>query len=274
MANGTGVSSLGPADAYQEFFVPALFQEWAERVADAADLIHGERVLDVGCGTGVLARAVLNRVGSRGLVVGLDPRADMLDVARRYTNLVEYQEGRAEQLPFANESFDVVVSQFGLMYFEDQRAAILEMMRVLRPGGRIVVAVFDRLNRSPGYAALAALVHRLFGDRIADAMRAPYVLGDAEVLHGIFADAGIPNVRITTREGTVRFPSVQALILTERACAGNLGRLLDATQFDRLQKEVDEVLRPFVLRDGSIRFAAPAHLVRATKPRVLGFATA
>lgn len=262
----TGVTSFGPAEAYEDFLVPALFHEWAERVAETADLIHGERVLDIACGTGVLARAVLERVGPRGSVVGIDLDEDMLSVARRRSRRIDYHHGPAESLPFDSELFDVVVSQFGLMYFDDQRTAVREMMRVLRPGGRLVVAVFDRIDRSPGYSELARLVERLFGSEVADPMRAPYRLGDAILLHRVFADAGIPNARITTRESIARFPSVQALVLSERAC-GRALKEFDEAQFEALRREVESVLRPFVLPDGSMRFAVPAHLVRATKPR-------
>jgi ubiquinone/menaquinone biosynthesis C-methylase UbiE len=178
-----------PAEVYDEMFVPALFQQWGPIVADAARIGPGESVLDVACGTGVLACAALDRVGSQGAVAGLDPNPDMLTVARRKSTRIEWREGRAESLPFPDESFDAVVSQFGLMFFDDRPAALRDMMRVLRPNGRMAVAVCDALEHSPGYAALANLLQRLFGARIADAFRAPFVLGDPDRLLSICAVA-------------------------------------------------------------------------------------
>jgi ubiquinone/menaquinone biosynthesis C-methylase UbiE len=145
-----------PAEVYDEFFVPALFQQWGNVVADAAGVGLGQRVLDVACGTGVLACAAAERVGNRGTVVGLDPNEEMLTVARRKNSSIEWRDGRAESLPFPDESFDAVASQFGFMFFEDRHATLREMIRVLRPGGRLAVAVCDSLDHSPGYAAVAS----------------------------------------------------------------------------------------------------------------------
>ncbi len=254
-----------PADVYEEMFVPALFQQWGNVVAQAASVGPGQRVLDVACGTGVLACAAADRVGVTGAVVGLDPNPEMLAVARRKSARIEWRGGRAESLPFADQSFDAVVSQFGLMFFEDRPAALRQMMRVLRPRGRLAVAVCDCLDHSPGYAAVAALLQRLFGNRVADAFRAPFVLGDAPRLHSLCTEAGIVDAKVTRHEGTVRFASIASLISTERACVWTLGGLLDDTQFERLLNESEQALRPFRTADGAVAFSMPALIVTATK---------
>jgi SAM-dependent methyltransferase len=260
-----GRSARSPAEVYEELFVPALFQQWGSVVADAAGIAPGQRALDVACGTGVLACAVADRVGLGGVVVGLDPNPEMLAVARRKSAKIEWRDGRAESLPFPNESFDAVVSQFGFMFFDDRRAALGEMMRVLRPGGRLAVAVCDSLDHSPGYAAVAELLERLFGERVADAFRAPFVLGDPDRLLSLCADAGIADVRVTQHEGMVRFASIRSLISTERACVWTLGGMLDDAQFERLLEEAEQALRPFGTADGTVAFAMPALIITATK---------
>jgi SAM-dependent methyltransferase len=253
------------AEVYEEFFVPALFQEWTDRVADAARLRSGERVLDVVCGTGALTRAVAARVGPKGSAIGLDVNDGMLAVARRKAPQLDWRLGRAEALGFETESFDAVVSQFGLMFFEDRRAALAEMLRVLRRGGRLAVAVWDSLERTPGYAAVTSLLQRLFGDRVADALRAPFVLGDPSALQALFATAGIPDATVTTRKGTARFPSIKAWMHTD-VKGWTLADMIDDAQFARLLDEAEKVLRPFLAADGAIAFDAPAHIVTATKP--------
>jgi ubiquinone/menaquinone biosynthesis C-methylase UbiE len=253
------------AEVYEAFFVPALFGEWASRVADAAGVQPGQRVLDVACGTGVLARTVAARVGPNGSVIGIDLNEGMLAVARQKAPEIEWRQGRAEAPPFDSDSFDAVVSQFGLMFFEDRRAAIQEMVRVLRPGGRLAVAVWDSLEHLPGYAVMTDLVQRLFGDQVADALRAPFVLGDPQNLRSLFAEAGIPNAQITTQEGTARFPSIQSWIYTDIK-GWTLADVLDDAQFDRLLKEAEQVLRRFTTAEGTVVFSAPAHIVTATKP--------
>ena len=126
-----------------------------------------------------LACAAAERVAPDGHVVGIDPNEQMLAVARGKRGDVEWQMGRAEALPFTNASFDAVVSQFALMFVESKSDAIGEMLRVLRPGGgRLAVAVWDALDRVPGYLALMELLRELFGRNVADAMHAPFTLGD------------------------------------------------------------------------------------------------
>ena len=157
-ANPLTQDGRSPAEIYEQCFVPALFQQWAPVIADAAAIAPGQRVLDVACGTGVLACAAAERVGPGGAVAGLDANPQMLEVARRKRSDVEWVEGRAERLPFPDQHFDAVVSQFGFMFFEDRVGALREMMRVLRPGGRLAVAVCDALAQSPGYSAFAAVL--------------------------------------------------------------------------------------------------------------------
>jgi SAM-dependent methyltransferase len=190
----------------------------------------------------------------------------MLSVARRNGARIEWREGRAEALPFVDQDFDAVVSQFGFMFFDDRAGALREMMRVLRPGRRLAVAVCDNVEHSPGYAAFAGLLQRLFGREIANAFRAPFVLGDRKLLRAICDDAGLPNADILQRNGVVRFPSIGALVATERACVWTLGGVLDEDQFARLNKEAEEALKPFAAADGRIAFDMPALIVAATKP--------
>jgi SAM-dependent methyltransferase len=252
------------AEVYDEFFLPALLQQWTSRVVDAAGIQSGERVLDVACGTGVLARAAAERVGPNGAVVGVDINDGMLAVARRKAPAIEWKQGRAEALPFDSESFDAVVSQFGLMFFEDRRAALREMMRVLRPGRTMAVAVWGSIDHSPGYAAIAELLRQLFGGQAVEALRAPCVLGDTQVLGSLFVAAGIPNAQITTQEGAARFPSVQSWIRTDIK-DWTLGNMIDESQYERLLHEADRVLQPFVAADGTVAFSVPAHIVTAAK---------
>lgn len=254
-----------PAEIYDEQFVPALFRHWGPVLCEAAGIRPGQRVLDVACGTGALTQAAAERVGPGGAVTGLDANPEMLAVARRKLPGIAWRDGRAESLPFADASFDAVVSQFGLMFFDDRVAALREMRRVLRPGGRLAVAVCDALDHSPGYAALAALLERLFGTRVADAFRAPFVLGDPATLRALCADAGIAGAQVAQHRGTVRFASIDALVATERACAWTLGGLLDDEQFERLRAEAQRVFEPFVDGSGMVAFAMPALVITAAK---------
>jgi len=256
-------AASSPAEIYDEQFVPALFSQFGPVLCKAANVMPGQRALDVACGTGALTVAVAERVLPGGAALGLDANPQMLAVARRKRADIEWHEGRAEALPFDDASFDAVLSQFGMMFFDNPVAALREMQRVLRPRGRLVVAVCDALEHSPGYSALATLLERLFGKRVADAFRAPFALGDAARLSAICAGAGIGNARIMRHDGIVRFASIDALVSTERACVWTLGGLLDNAQFEQLLRESQTVLRPFVDAGGKVAFTMPALLISA-----------
>lgn len=259
-----GQVTQNAAEVYEEFFVPALFQEWVNQVADAAHISRGQRILDVACGTGIVAREASQRVGINGSVVGLDLNEGMLAIAKRKAPHIEWRHGHAEALPFDSGSFDAVVCQFGLMFFEDRCAAIEQMMRVLRHGGHLAVAVWDSLENSPGYATVTGLLKRLFGDEVANAMRAPFVLGDTQVLRSLFTDAGVADAQITTYKGTARFPSISSWVYTD-VKGWTLSDMIDDTQYQLLLQEAEKELRQFVLPDDTVAFRSPAHIVTTTK---------
>jgi SAM-dependent methyltransferase len=195
----------------------------------------------------------------------LDISAGVLTVASRLAPAVTWRQGAAESLPFEAASFDAVVSQFGLMFFANRVAAIQEMLRILVPGGRLALAVWDALERTPGYAALVALLQRLFGDSAADALRAPFALGDPRDLSALLTQAGVPSPMVTTQEGTARFLSIKSWISTEVKGWSPLGQQLTEGQFAALLAEAERVLVSFVTVNGTVEFVVPAHIVTARK---------
>ena len=261
-----GQISSRAAEIYEDFFLPALFEQWADVVADTAGLHAGERVLDVACGTGVLARTVARRVGATGWVGGLDVNEGMLAMAARKAAGIDWRHGQAESLPFESASLDAVLCQFGLMFIEDRERAVQEMRRVLRPGGRVAVAVWDRLDHTPGYAAMAALLQRLFGDDAAKGLHTPFNMGDAAELQALFVTQGFPNAQITTRQGAARFPSIEDWVRTE-VYGWVLADVLSEAQVAQLLTEAEQVLARFADAEGRVSFAAPAHILWAAKER-------
>jgi ubiquinone/menaquinone biosynthesis C-methylase UbiE len=256
---------IAAALAYEDLHVPALFQQWATKVVKAAEIGTGQRVLDVACGTGVLAREALLCVGEKGLVAGLDASAGMLAVAEQQNYSIEWREGLAESLPYADASFDAVVSQFGLMFFKDRRLAIQEMLRVLAPGGKLVVVVWDSLENSAAYPFEVELLENLVGHKAADALRAPFVLGDREELMRLFQDAGAAAVEITTSHGIARFPSIRVMVEADlRGWLPVMGVVLSEEQIGLILKEAEKVLSQYVTVEGTMEFDAPAHLISAT----------
>jgi len=258
-----GQVSAAAAEVYDSFFVPALFEQWTDVVLDVADVRSGHRVLDVGCGTGVLARTAHERVGAGGHVAGLDPNDGMLAVARRAEAHIEWRTGSAEQLPYPDQSFDRTVSQFALMFFTDPDAAVCEMSRVTRPNGRVAIAVWDQLANNRGYARLAALVEELFGSDAADAIRVPFQLGDPGVLSGL-ATAAFPDLAVTRHAGVARFESVEAWLHTEIR-GWTLADTIDDEGFARLLGTAHRDLADLVV-DGRVAFEVSALVISGSTP--------
>lgn len=260
-----GQVSHSAATVYEEFFVPALFAQWTEAVIAAAEIRAGDRVLDIACGTGVLARAVKEAVGPAGSIVGLDSNPAMLEVARLTAPQIEWRAGRAEAIPFADDEFDAIVSQFGLMFFKDRLVALQEMQRALRPGGMAAVAVWGSINRSPGYAALAELLTSLFGESAAESLRWPFALGDPDAVTALLRDAGFTEPRASTQLGIARFPSMESWIFTEIR-GWTLAGSIDDAAFDRLLADASRALPAFVQRDGTVQFDVEAIIASARSP--------
>lgn len=251
------------AAIYESFFVPALFEEWPPRVLNAAGVRSGDRVLDVACGTGVLARAAAVRSGAASNVTGLDINPEMLAVASAVQPAIEWQQGAAEELPFADEQFDVVVSQFALMFFEDRGRALREMHRVLARGRRMAVAVWGRLEDSPGYAAMVHLLDDMFGAEVAGGLRAPFNLGDESLLRSTFESAGLAVDGFQTMDGRAVFPSIRDWVYTDIR-GWTMSDLVDDAALERLTEASETHLARFATA-GRVEFAIPAHIVVVSK---------
>src|SRR5262245_10452218 len=261
MSKATLPQQIEGAKAYEALFVPALFRQWARKIADAAEIRDHKRVLDVASGTGILGREIASQVGFGGHVVGIDANPGMIEVAKALAPAIDWRQGMAEALPFADNSFDAVVSQFGLMFFNDRFAALREMLRVLCPGGLLAVAVWDSLDNIAGYAIEVSLVEQIAGQAAADELRAPFVLGDRKHLAKLFSDAGIPSIQITTHEGVAHFPSVKTMFEAElRGWLPLMGVILPEDQISRILAEAEQALCSFV-SGGSVRFPISAHIV-------------
>jgi ubiquinone/menaquinone biosynthesis C-methylase UbiE len=260
--NETGQVSEDAAKVYEEYYLPALFEEWCTHVANAAQIQKGNRVIDVACGTGALAIEVSDHVGAEGSVVGIDINEGMLSIARSKRAHIDWRNAPAESLPFEDESFNCAVSQFGLMYFENRDNALREMMRVLQPGGSMTIAVWDKLENNPGLAAEDQLWQRVFGPEWADEV--PYSLGDKDALQKLYDQSGINNIDISTQEGTACFSSIYNWIYTG-AKGWTEDDAMSDDQLELLLQTAEKELTNFKTAEGKVAFPTSVHIVTARK---------
>lgn len=201
----------GPAWTYEREIAPVLAQ-WTDELLEEARIAPAMRVLDVACGTGTVARRAARLAGSDGMAAGVDCSAEMLAAARVLAEQagveIEWREARAETLPFAGKSFDLVTCQQGLQFFGDRAAALSEMARVLGPGGRVALAVWRSLRHSPGLARMLEILERYTGAGSAAGARAPFSLGDAAEIRRLLAAAGFEDIRIKIAVRGVRSESL------------------------------------------------------------------
>ncbi len=243
-------------EVYHSCFVPTIIRPWTSRTLTLAKPQPGERILDVACGSGDVTRRAAELVGPTGHVVGLDINPAMLAVARRQDGgnraaAIEWREGSADALPLESRSIDVVVCQFGMMFFTDRLAALKEMRRVLTDGGRIVLVTWGPLDKCLGNAAMARAWGKHFGREQAAKFQVPHSLDDPKEIRRLMRDAGFGKVRARIEAGWAHFASVQALACSYGALSGletdTLTRdaiIADVTQSLKAYCHTDELRYP------------------------------
>jgi SAM-dependent methyltransferase len=207
--------TLTPAETFDRYFGPVLFQPWAPLLLEHAAPRPGERVLDLACGTGTVSRLVAPLVGPRGRLVGLDLSPAMLAVARARPApegaAIEWREGDATATDLPDGAFDLVLCQQGVQFFPNRRAAAREMRRVLTDAGRVALTVWRGLDHHPVYRALIEAEARHLGLPLDDAA-SPFSFGEAAALHALLDGAGFRQIEIVPRSLTARFPGAERFV--------------------------------------------------------------
>ena len=197
---------------YDRYMGPLLFEPYAKLVAERCAVVQPDRILETAAGTGIVTRAV-HRAAPGAQVVATDINPAMLEFATHAlrSNYVSFQPADAQNLPFAEGSFDLVLCQFGVMFFPDKIHANQEARRVLRPNGHYLLVTFNRLELNPIPKAAEDAVSALFAHDPFDYMeRGPFCYADpARIKHDLLA-AGFTHVEIETIELSSRVNSRDA----------------------------------------------------------------
>jgi ubiquinone/menaquinone biosynthesis C-methylase UbiE len=189
-------------EIYERVLVGPLFRPFAEQLVARIAPHRGDSVIDVACGTGIVARVAREHLGPDARIVGVDVAPAMLAVARTVDQTIDWREGNATALPVsASEQFTVLTCHQGLQFMPDKPAAVREMRRVLAPGGRAAIATWRSLEDVPGMLELNAVAERHVG-RIVDSRHS---FGDAAALKRLLQDAGFSDVSVATGAHDVQF---------------------------------------------------------------------
>jgi SAM-dependent methyltransferase len=259
-------------EVYGRDLVPAVFAPWAPILVELAHPRPGERVVDIACGTGIVARLAAERVGPAGAVAGVDLNPGMLSVARSVPTtsskplaLIQWHEASADKLPFADKSFDIVYCQLGLQFFTDKAQALREMRRVLGAEGRLALMVWRGIGESPGFSALAEILEENIGQAAAAIMRAPFGLSDARELTQLVGSVGFRDVTVQQRVGAVKFPSIERFVLSYVAGSPLVGPVAQANDAARakLISDTKDALSKY-MSNGELTFPIAAHLLAAS----------
>ena len=239
------------AENYERYFVPAIATPVSVGLLDAADLQAGERVLDVACGTGVIARLAAEQVASSGSVTAIDVAADMISVAKSTAptaaSHIEWHVGDAASLPLADNSYDVVLCQMGLMFMEDRPAALAEMRRVVVPGGRVVVNTPGTIQ--PVFVAMEQAIVEHISPDLGGFVRAVFSMHDPDALATLLRDARLHDVAATVSTATLEL-AAPAEFLWQYINLTPMGPLVAAASEEArlaMERQVVDRWQPFVV---------------------------
>jgi len=196
-----------PSENYERYFVPAIGKPLSLDLIRLAALHPGARVLDVACGTGIVARLAAQQVGPGGTVAGVDANAGMLAVARAVTPAelsIEWHEMNAEDMSLPDEAFDVVLCQLGFQFMQDKLAALREMRRVLAPHGKLILTVPGPMAKL--FAVVAQAMEQHVGPQAVGFVTQIFSLHDTTEIQNLLREADFRDIVVQADNKVLTLP--------------------------------------------------------------------
>lgn len=262
------MSSDGP-ETYEECIVSTWMEDWSPDLIEAGQIGPNQRVLDVACGTGILARKAGGLVGPGGRFACIDLNDGMLRVGCRYVKQtgateVEWHHCDVTKMPFSNAEFDTVLCQQGLQFFPDKLAALQEIKRVLVPHGTLALSVWGRPEKSPHVIVICDVLTKFFGPDSTQMFKVACSLSSPDLLSKLIQEAGFSDICIRTDVKIARHPSFTRFLpayFSIFPVASLISELPDDER-DRMFHLIEKGLAPWI-ENGALAVPTENHILTA-----------
>jgi ubiquinone/menaquinone biosynthesis C-methylase UbiE len=229
--------------AYEEYLVPGFFKPWADKLVQLSPPSPGSEILDVACGTGIVARTAAANAGNDARVTGLDINQQMLNKASEMAEegglKINWQQGDAADLPFEENRFDNLFCQQAMQFFPEPQQVLKEMQRVLKPDGILSLNILRSIQHNPAYKILADELEKHAGETAGTMMRSPFPDWDQKTIRNMVTDAGFSDIQILLEIISMRYPSPEEFLRREAASSPLAGEI----------KEMDPNTRSGMIED-------------------------
>lgn len=263
------ITGNSPA-AYEEYLVPGFFKPWAEKLVSLAEPAPDSTILDIACGTGIVARTAANEVGSDARVTGIDINREMLGKASEMSEKsgleVEWQQGDAIRLPFEDNRFDRIFCQQAMQFFTDPHKALMEMQRVMKSDGTLALNILRPIAYNPAYKILADCLDEHAGEHAANMMRSPFPSWNQEMLRNMVNDAGFKKTHIQLEIISMRYPSPEEFLKRE-AESSPLAEEIESMESERRMALIGDLSTSLeaYIDDMGVVFPMETHMISAKK---------
>ncbi len=263
---GNGAIDTSAAEAFEKFLVPTIFGPWSELMVDHAGTKEGDRLLDVGCGSGAAARYAAQIVGKQGSVSAIDFNAGMIAYAKsKDANAeIDWHQGDVTDMPYEDNTFDVIVGNQLLQFLPEKEDGLAEMKRVLSQDGHLTLNVYCASHRNPAHAAVGKALENRNID--AKGVLHPFSYNDPVVLGDLLQKIGFHDVSVVRKQMDSYFSSAENFIDC-LAVGGPSSRhaleQLDAEGLKSLKAEATETLAEFVDAEKGLRVITASNMAFA-----------
>ncbi|MDR0606335.1 MAG: class I SAM-dependent methyltransferase [Bacteroidales bacterium] len=267
--------SLNPFELYEHYSVPSIFSPLSDLLIGLVTPHLGEHVMDLACGTGILARKIAPLVGNVGRIVAVDINSEMLMVARKQPQpqgaVIEWIESDAATLDIPNEQFDLILCQQGLQFFSQQEIVLSRTKNFLRQGGRLVLAVWQDIEQQPIFSEFAKMeAQHLEPLGVSyNELVAPFSLGNAKRIEKLLDAAGFIKTSIVSRSVNVQFPSPETFVRNMEMAYGAIipEFIRDPNKFavylDNIEAQAKDLVQRYT-RDNTVCFKMPTYFAIST----------